>query len=136
MKKPKRSEYGESEKVDSNEYSSWSFPESQPKDTDIKNMLAEAMSFAVKLIMNNHIIMFGDEIYVQSDEGSTGVRLTGILAEIVMILWCSELSRRLEKASIQNDMLPRFVDDITMCPTVIPPGWKLVGLRFQFQVLV
>ena len=41
-----------------------------------------------------------------------------------MILWCIELSRRLENTGIKNEMMPRFVDDITLCPKIIPPGWK------------
>ena len=74
-----------------------------------------------------------DKIYLQSDEGSTGVRLTGILAEIIMILWCDDLSRRLETAGIKNSILPRFVDDITMVPTKIPPGWKLIGEKLEYN---
>ena len=41
-----------------------------------------------------------------------------------MIIWCVELSTRLEKIGIENKMMPRFVDDITLCPKIIPPGCK------------
>ena len=76
--------------------------------------------------MNNHIFEFDGIVYLQENEGSTGVRLSGMLAEIVMIFWCQELSKRLEKAGIVNDLIPRFVDDNTPLPTVIPPGMRLV----------
>ena len=62
-------------------------------------------------IMDNHVFIFGDKIYLQSNEGSTGVRLTGILAEIIMILCCDDLSRKLERVGIKNSILPRFVDE-------------------------
>ena len=60
------------------------------------------------------------------------MRLTGILAEIVMIIWCSELTEILENAGVKNDMIPRFVDDITLVPTIVPPGWKIRGGRLEF----
>ena len=28
--------------------------------------------------------------------------------------------------------IPRYVDDITLCPEVVPPGWKLEGKELRF----
>ena len=49
-----------------------------------------------------------------------------------MILWCEDLSERLVKAEILNDLMPRFVDDITLLPEVIDPGMKLVDGKLEY----
>ena len=38
----------------------------------------------------------------------------------------------MEKAGIENSLIPRFVDDITFCPSVIPAGLKLVNENLQY----
>ena len=118
------------QKVD--EYTSWTFPKEILSDNEEKVILTEAVVVAVETIINNHMFIFNDKIYLQEDEGSTGVRLTGILAEIIMILWCQELSNQLEKIGITNDLIPRYVDDITLLPTVVPPGWILASNKLEF----
>ena len=82
------------------DYDLWYFPTENPSDQEIKVMLAEVIAIAVKVVFNNHVFKFDGDIYIQVNEGGTGVRLTGVLAEIVMILWCSELSRRMENAGL------------------------------------
>ena len=89
-------------------------------------MFAEALAIVVHMIMNNHVYVFDDEIILQQNEGSIGLRITGLLAEIVMILWCKTFSEKLKELKIENDLLPRFVDDITLAPTIIPEGTRLI----------
>ena len=50
-----------------------------------------------------------------------------------MIKWIKELSLRLEKLGIKNQFIPRYVDDISMCPNVIPPGWKFRNGKLLFD---
>ena len=116
---------------DNNGNDSWNFSEVNFTVNEQKQMISEAISIAINLIMNNHIYVFDGKVFLQENEGSIGIRLTGILAEIVMIFWCKKLSEKLENIGIKNDLLPRFVDDITMLPTVVPPG-----VRFEDEKLV
>ena len=113
------------------EYDQWTFPTANPSESDIKTLLAEATAVSVRSVMNNHVFEFDGEVYVQTDEGSTGLRLTGVLAEIIMILWSKELSEKMTKAGVKNDLIPRFVDDITLLPTVIKPGMRLVDEKLK-----
>ena len=124
LKKPKNSEKVKSGDKN-NCYDLWSFPKESLTESEIRIMFAEIIAVGVTLVMNNHVFAFDNKVYVQINEGSTGVRLTGIMSEIVMILWCCELARRLENVGVENSMMPRFVDDITLVPSVVPPGWKI-----------
>ena len=96
-------------------------------------MIVEAVSVAIKLIMNNHIYVFDGKVLLQEDEGSIGMRLTGILAEIVMIFWCKKLAEKLENLGVKNELLPRYVDDITMLPTVIQPGMRFENDKLELN---
>ena len=87
-------------------------------------MYAEALALSVKVAMESNVYMFDNQIRVQSDGGGIGVQLTGVLAEIKMIKWCKKFYEKLCELKLENDLLERFVDDITVCPTIIPPGWK------------
>ena len=44
-----------------------------------------------------------------------------------MLQWGWKLLNRLKSLKINNDIYDRFVDDITLLPTVIEPGMKLEG---------
>ena len=94
----------------------WQFADHTPNDIEIKHMWAETLALLVKLSMNNHIFMYGNEIIIQKNKGSIGVRLTGVLAELFMLIWCGELKEKLSHTGIVNRVLNRFVDDITNHP--------------------
>ena len=131
--KNKTTKESKSKKSESNQYDTWSFPTEDPTNQQMKCLWAETLAVATKLVMNNHIFMFDGQIYIQENEGGTGVRLTGILAEVVMIFWTEELSKRLTKIGVVNELISRFVDDMTILPTVIPAGWKVVDNKLVFD---
>merc|ERR1711954_300729 len=112
------------DKYEGDTYSSWIFPKQYYNESDDKIMMSEVIAFAVKFVMNNHIYVFDGNVYLQENEGSIGIRLTGLLAEIIMIIWCKKFSSQMEEIGVQNDLLSRFVDDLTVLPTVIPPGFR------------
>ena len=111
----------------------WIFPKDSYLKSELKIMFAEALSVAVKVAMESNVYMFDSQIRVQLDGGGIGVQLTGILAEIKMIKWCHKFSEKLKQLELENELLERFVDDVTICPTVIPPGWKYIDGKMTFN---
>ena len=87
-------------------------------------MFLEAISASVKILTNNHIYEFSDNVYLQEGTGSMGVEFTGIAREIYMLLWCQKFSNKLKSVNIANAMLHRMVDDITIKPSIIKPGTR------------
>ena len=110
----------------------WIFGENEPVESVIKDMLAESISKACILIMNNHVYKFSEKFYVQENEGSIGVTFTGIAAEIKMLRWCLKLKVKLQKLNIKNHLQSRLVDDITLIPESIKPGMKVVDDKLVF----
>ena len=111
----------------------WKFLTLEPNKKQIKAMFAKAISVAVEVSMNNHLYKFNNETRLQTEGGSIGVDLTGELAEMQMLIWGNTLKQRLESMSVKNDFQQRLVDDITLVPTVIPKGWKVLDDRLVFS---
>ena len=76
----------------------------KPLEHEIKKMLAQVLAIGVKEIMNNHIYEFNGEMRVKVDEGSMGIELTGILADIKMINWNKKFNEKLKSASIKKSI--------------------------------
>ena len=71
--------------------------------------------------------------YIQTDEGSIGLKITGVLAEIKMLIWCELLEIKLKDLEVHNDLNERFVDDITLVPTVTEPGLVFDGEKLSLS---
>ena len=54
-------------------------------------MWTETVVTGVKLVMSNHVYKFDNELRIQTDKGSIGLKLTGVLAEIKMLIGVSFL---------------------------------------------
>ena len=107
---------------ENHEFDLWTFNTSVPSVIIVKNMFAESISIATKLMMNNHVYEFDGELLVQQGNGSIGVEFTGIAGEIYMLVWCLKLKNKLSHLRIENRMQPRMVDDITLLPCILKPG--------------
>ena len=49
-----------------------------------------------------------------------------------MLKWCAELKQKLAKFNIRNYIQSRLVDDITVLPTVVKPGMRVVNDELKF----
>ena len=85
-------------------------------------MWAECLAIAVKMIMNNHIYIFDNQMRIQEGNGSIGVRATGQIGEIQMSRWDKKFSIPLKKLTIESDLQVRFVDDETVVLPVVDVG--------------
>ena len=57
-------------------------------------MLKEALRVVLTVIMKNHVYTFDGQIRKQIRGGPIGLKLTGVLAQIFMIWWDGEFTRR------------------------------------------
>ena len=102
----------------------WIFEKVSNDENDKKKLFAEVLAICVEIVMNNHVYKFKDKIILQKDEGGMGVELTGVLADLKMLIWGLTFKEKLVHMNIENDLDDRYVDDITLLPTVLPPGLK------------
>ena len=93
-------------------WKSWDKAASSPDRDVVKCMLAEAITVAVKFVMNNHFYTFGGVIRRQSRGGPIGLSLTGDVAQVMMAWWDQRVIERLKNAGITPLLYLRYVDDI------------------------
>ena len=77
-----------------------------------------------RICTDNHVYTFSGKLRLQKGYGSTGDKLTGVVAQYVMIWWERTLKIKLDEAMIRNDLLERFVDDINIICKSIEPGME------------
>ena len=92
-------ECGNKEKEDhkSAEENTWSFPERNANNEEIKIMFAETMAVMILVLFRNHIYKFAGKLWLQDGTGSIGDRATGVIAQYVMIWWCRKFGGKLKE---------------------------------------
>ena len=78
-------------------------------------MIGEMMVIMTRLILENHIYQFKGKLYLQtSGGGPIGLKLTGVLARIVMHFFDQKYLATLKVLKIIPILYKRYVDDLNM----------------------
>ena len=80
--------------------SKWKFLKTTFTEDEKKELLAKVVEVAVKTTFRNHLYQFEGKMFIQAEGGSIGLRLTGVVAKIVMNHWMEEF----KKLAIVNDL--------------------------------
>ena len=65
--------------------------------------------------MDNHLYVFGDQLYHQtSGGGPIGLKVTGVLARLLMLYWDKEYLGKLATMGIVPFMYQRYIDDLNI----------------------
>ena len=76
-----------------------------------KLMLACAFVIAVNFIMKNHTYRFNRKVKKQIEGGLIGLKITGIIAKIVMLWFDKKTLKSLRAMKIELLLYKRYVDD-------------------------
>ena len=76
--------------------------------------------------MDNHIYEFANEIRIQKQGGPIGLKLTGEIADCLMMDWDKKLLEELKGHQIIPQVYTRFKDDIQLVTECIEKGSRLV----------
>ena len=77
-------------------------------------MFGKALEIMIVLCMDNHVYQFENQIRIQKESGPIGLKLTGEIADCLMIDWDKKLLAELKKYKIIPEIYTRFKDDITI----------------------
>ena len=89
-------------------------PEVDLDDTQKRLLLSRVVKTAVNVIFANHIYQFAGVLFIQLVGGPIGLRLTSIVARIVMDRWSMTFQVKLDKAGWKIWSRMKYVDDINM----------------------
>ena len=80
----------------------WIFPNtSRIDDSTKRRMLVEAIRVVLKVLMETHTYEFANIIRRQTKGGAIGMELTGVVAQIFMVWWDKEYTKKLNDVQIQ-----------------------------------
>ena len=116
----------------------WLKPTRNPTLKEERKLFGKALDFLLVTCMNNHIYQFENKIRVQKQGGPIGLKLTGEIADCLMIDWDKKLLVELEKYGMVPDIYSRFKDDIQIAVESLEKGSKIVDnkLVIDLQILV
>ena len=75
--------------------------------------------------MDNHVYQFGSQMRVQKQGGPIGLKLTGEIADCLMIDWDKKLLAKLKSFKIIPEVYTRFKDDIELVLESLEKGSNL-----------
>ena len=89
-------------------------------------MFGKALEIMIVLCMDNHVYQFENQIRIQKEGGPIGLKLTGEIADCLMIDWDKKLLAELKKYKMIPEIYTRFKDDITIAIESLEKGCSLV----------
>ena len=80
----------------------------------------------IVVTLKNHVYQFKNQVRVQKNGGPIGLKLTGEVADCIMVEWDTKLLNELKKVDIEPFVYTRFKDDINVITESVEKGTKLV----------
>ena len=68
-------------------------------------------------------------LFVQKEDEPIGIELTGVVAQVFMVLWDGELRQQLDRIDFRMLMHQRYVDDTNLAPRETQLGARYDGKR-------
>ena len=89
----------------------------------------------LKLCMDNHnhVYQFENKTRVQNKGGPIGLKLTGEIADCLMIYWDQKLLQKLKNLEIIPEVYTRFKDDITIVTESLEKGSTLKNDKIEID---
>ena len=103
----------------------WRKPRRTPTEEEQRRMFGKALEMMLTLCLDNHCYQFNGLVRVQKKGGPIGLRLTGEIADCIMIDWDKTLLAELRNLGINPDIYTRFKDDITIFCESLEKGSKI-----------
>ena len=89
-------------------------------------IVSKALEVLIATTLKNHVHQFNNQLRIQRNGGPIGLKLTGEVADCVMVEWDKKLNEKLKKVDIKPLVYTRFKDDITVITESVEKGTKLV----------
>ena len=83
-------------------------------DKDRRRLLAATVALGVEVVFSHHIYKFRGICYKQLEGGPIGLRLTSLVARLVMDAWARQFLRKLDMAGVKLWAFIKYVDDINI----------------------
>ena len=104
----------------------WAFPAATPTEREKRVLLQKMTEIGVRVIFRNFVYSFGGELFLQSEGGPIGARVTMACARLVMDDWATKYRGILERSGIEVRVMKGYVDDGRQISELIIRGTRYV----------
>ena len=105
-------------------------PDEELSDTQKKCLLSLVVKVATRNVFRHHLYSFAGDPRRQSRGGPIGLRLTSIVARIVMDQWISGFIVAVMDAGLTIHAIMKYVDDVNLVCSRLPLGTRWIGGKF------
>ena len=103
----------------------WIKAKKKPSETEGRKMFGKALEIMLRKCMDNHLYLFENKVRLQTKGGPIGLKLTGEIADCVMIHWDKILLKKLKSLEMEPKIYTRFKDDIQIVIESLENGSKI-----------
>ena len=89
-------------------------PEEDLSEPEKRLLLAKAIKIAIITVFKNHVYQFGGRKFQQTSGGPIGLRLTSLVARIVMDRWALSFLGKVDRAGMKVWAMIKYVDDVNI----------------------
>jgi hypothetical protein len=107
----------------------WIAPNRFPTTKEQRKMFGKALEIMLITCMDNHVYQFDNKIRIQKQGSPIGLKLTGEIADCLMIDWDRKLLAKLKTFKMIPEVYTRFKDDIELVIESLEKGSSLVEGR-------
>ena len=104
----------------------WLKPVRYPTLSEQRKLFGKALEIMLVTCMDNHVYQFDNKVRVQNKGGPIGLKLTGEIADCLMIDWDKKLLEELKRHSMIPEVYTRFKDDIGIAMESCEKGSRLI----------
>ena len=97
-----------------------------PTTKEQRRLFGKALEIMLVTCMTNHIYQFENKYRIQKQGGPISLKLTGEIADCIMIDWDKELLTKLKHFKMVPEIYTRFKDDIEVAIESLEKGCKLM----------
>ena len=104
----------------------WGWPRPPATKEERSKLFGKVLEILIRETFKNHIYTYRNSLYKQRRGGAIGLRLTGVVARIVMDSWGRKFLRTLSRAEIEVLLMKKYVDDVNLVTGILEKGWRWV----------
>ena len=103
----------------------WVFPRLPATKEERTKLFGKVLEVVITSTFKNHIYSYRNTLYKQLKGGAIGLRLTGVVARIVMDRWARMFKQELKKAEIPVYLMRKYVDDVNLAVGLLERDFSL-----------
>ena len=111
----------------------WKFSRTDFTEQEKRELLAKVVEVAVRTTFKLHMYQFEGVMRLQKEGGPIGLRLTGVVARLVMQHWESKFRQLAEENHLEIYMFAWYVDDVNLIMKSLGKGWRWNGIKLEWR---